>query len=166
MEYIKKRASESLMVFTGLYKAEEDVTEPPEGGEIHQVMKGRFVKIYDGTRIGGTGEALEPPKKKSKSSRRVGGDSGVTAQPPQSQSSETETPVTIKMTQDDIVPDTASAVSLVTQQQPSTSLQAMEVPEYPRGLPWTVVAPHSRPDTWIPQGQVRILGCVGQRNHS
>ena len=158
MEYIKKRASESLMVFTGLYKVEEDVTEPPEGGEIHQVMKGRFVKIYDGTRIGGTGEALEPPKKRSKPARRVEAEGGVTttAQPLQPQMSETESPVAIKMTQEDVVPDTASAVSLVTQQQqPSTSVQAMEVPVYPRGLPWTVVAPNSRPDSWLPRGQVR-----------
>ncbi|XP_025116181.1 LOW QUALITY PROTEIN: zinc finger protein 208-like [Pomacea canaliculata] len=50
MEYLKARPSESLVKFTGLYHPEEDITQPPEGGEIHQVMKGRFVKTYDSSR--------------------------------------------------------------------------------------------------------------------
>ena len=152
MEYVKKRASESLVVFTGLYHPEEDISEPPEGSEIHQVMKGRFVKIYDGSRLGGTGEAMEPPKKKSKLLRR-GEDDEV-----QARAAAPGTSNNMMINQKVKVPDASSAISLVTEQKQRQQAADAKPPRvaYTSGLPWTVVPPQeTHSDTWIPDGQVR-----------
>ncbi|XP_076470192.1 uncharacterized protein LOC143300427 [Babylonia areolata] len=90
MDYVKQRASQSLVAFTGLYRQEEDIKEPPEGSEIHQVMKGRFVKVYDGTRMGAIGEAVAPAKKKSKAVKRDGGEAKQPTEQQQQQQQQQE----------------------------------------------------------------------------
>ncbi|RUS72715.1 hypothetical protein EGW08_019526 [Elysia chlorotica] len=45
-DYLKENAVDSLAVFSGLYKREEDFQKPKEGSEIIQVTKGRFFKSY------------------------------------------------------------------------------------------------------------------------
>ena len=49
----------------------------PEGEQIRQVMKGRFVKVYDGTRVGSKGEVISDPKKKTKQSTQQAQGEGV-----------------------------------------------------------------------------------------
>ncbi|GFR59771.1 zinc finger protein 91-like [Elysia marginata] len=68
-EYLKENAVDSLAVFSGLYKREEDFQKPKEGSEIIQVTKGRFFKSYQN--IGSESSTGKGKKSKPKSSRPV-----------------------------------------------------------------------------------------------
>ncbi|KAK7114952.1 zinc finger protein 407-like [Littorina saxatilis] len=191
-DYYRRRASVPLMLFTGLYRPEKDIQKPPEGSEIHQVMKGRFVKIYDGTRVGAL-EAAGPVKKKPKPPRTVTQNSvddlsashsqphqqhssglhstsilrshlsgGLQShQPPLNGLQSRETPKSEdEMDKPDIsLPCTSSEVTSVSvsqqQQHLQTSASAGTLDMvYPRGLPWTVVTPSSRAESWMPGAQM------------
>nr|KAG5704484.1 hypothetical protein BaRGS_003795 [Batillaria attramentaria] len=170
MDYVKSRPSESLVKFTGLYHPEEDITQPPEGSEIHQVMKGRFMKVYDGTRIGGTGDPVAPPGKKRKVRRN-----NQSVQAEQEDISEDTTTVKadstasneqIPVLTQDIVDTSGAPVSLVTQQQQqplTVTIQQADGNVYPRGLPWTVVAQDSQPGNWCQSMDVVVPHSVTYR---
>lgn len=55
--YLRENAIDSLAVFSGLYKREEDYQKPQEGSEIIQVTKGRFFKSYQNPNA-----PIDPPK--------------------------------------------------------------------------------------------------------
>lgn len=57
--YLRENAVDSLAVFSGLYKREEDYQKPKEGSEIIQVTKGRFFRSYQNPDA-----PIEPPKPK------------------------------------------------------------------------------------------------------
>ncbi|KAK0044044.1 zinc finger protein 91 [Biomphalaria pfeifferi] len=58
-DYLKANAIDSLAVFSGLYKREEDYQKPKEGSEILPVTKGRFFRSYQNPDA-----PMEPPKPK------------------------------------------------------------------------------------------------------
>ncbi|CAG5132156.1 unnamed protein product [Candidula unifasciata] len=57
--YLRENAIDSLAVFSGLYRREEDFQKPQEGSEILQVTKGRFFRSYQNPNA-----PIEPPKPK------------------------------------------------------------------------------------------------------
>lgn len=57
--YLRENAVDSLAVFSGLYRREEDFQKPQEGSEILQVTKGRFFRSYQNPNA-----PIEPPKPK------------------------------------------------------------------------------------------------------
>ncbi|KAL8604990.1 hypothetical protein ACOMHN_018792 [Nucella lapillus] len=142
MDYVKHRASQSLVAFTGLYRQEEDIAQPPEGGQIHQVMKGRFVKVYDGTRIGSIGEALGPAKKKSKTAKPA--EAAARRSEDQPRTEAPSDPLSALKPQDvpaPAQPDTKveSAVSAAVSGDGKGGAMGVSQEPYPCGLPWTVI---------------------------
>ncbi|KAK3731778.1 hypothetical protein RRG08_035443 [Elysia crispata] len=63
-DYLKENAVDSLAVFSGLYKREEDFQKPKEGSEIIQVTKGRFFRSYQNP--GSASNTVKDKKGKSK----------------------------------------------------------------------------------------------------
>ncbi|CAL1538819.1 unnamed protein product [Lymnaea stagnalis] len=57
--YLRENSIDSLAVFSGLYKREEDFQQPKEGSQIIQVTKGRFFRSYQNPDA-----PIEPPKPK------------------------------------------------------------------------------------------------------
>ena len=68
-DYLKENAVDSLAVFSGLYRRDEDFQKPKEGSEIIQVTKGRFFRSYQNP--GGAPPTVKDKKGKSKSALKV-----------------------------------------------------------------------------------------------
>ncbi|XP_035828141.1 zinc finger protein 91 [Aplysia californica] len=67
-KYLRENAIDSLAVFSGLYKREEDFQKPKEGSAIIQVTKGRFFRSYQNP----DAQPAPPKVKKGKKVPKIG----------------------------------------------------------------------------------------------